>query len=99
MSDNKISTIKLLLTYFFLITLISAVGYASLFYGGHISESKVGINAYLLVGEVLMWPWLLLDFMQGYFSPQKNNLELYSSWFFQYISYFFVFFLIRKIKK
>ena len=62
------------------------------------SEINGQSNVYLMVGKALMWPWLLLDIVQGWVFPERKSLEAYSSVVFYYLAYYFVCYFYRKIR-
>lgn len=94
--------VKIIL-WFLLITMTSVLGYFLLLYGANLSEVTKEKNIYLFIGEVLMWPLALLDWMQSYLYPDRKSLEFYSSILCQYISYFLMFYLFdfmyKKLRK
>jgi len=87
---------------FTVITSIFFVGYVLSFYGGHMSEVNGKSNVYMMIGIALMWPWILLDLIQGWVFPERKSLEIYSSVGFYYLAYYlayyFVCYFYRKIR-
>lgn len=83
---------KLIIT-LIIITIISVIGYSLVMYGGHLSQGEGTRNIFLVIGELLMWPWLVLDSVQTYINPENKVLGFYSAWIFQYVGYLILFYL------
>lgn len=83
---------------FILITIISVFGYFLLFYGGYKSELESSRNLYLTLGEILMWPWFLVNIAEKYINFKNDTLEFSVFWIFQYAGYLILFYLIKWIK-
>jgi len=78
-------------------TILSGIGYFLLLYGGHISQSKGGGNIFLFSGEVIMWPWILSDYLLRNFDEDYERLGLLTAWISQYIGYLLLFILFHAV--
>lgn len=76
-----------------IITVISVIGYSLVFYGGHLSQAEGTSNLFLVLGELLMWPWVVLDSVQKYINPENKVLGLFSAWISQYVGYLLLFYI------
>jgi len=83
---------------FVIITIISIIGYLLLFYGGHKSEEEGSRNIYLILGEILMWPWFVVNLIQKYITVKNSNIEFAMFWIVQYAGYLLLFYFTEKIK-
>jgi hypothetical protein len=88
---------KWTVVYLIFTTVLSCIGYFLLLYGGHISQSEGGRNIFLLSGEVIMWPWIISDFVLKNFDENYERLGLVTGWISQYIGYLLLFIIFHAV--
>ena len=80
--------VKWVAVYFVVVSFVLAVGYFLLMYGGDLSEKSGKDNIPMLLGEFLMWPWIVTVFIKKHIFQSSPNVDLFYFWVINYAGYF-----------
>lgn len=83
---------------FLVVSVVLIVGYFLMMYGGNLSEISGKYNAYMVVGEILMWPWIVIVFIKKQLFHSDTNIGLICFWAINYTGYFLLIYVCRMIR-
>jgi len=73
------------------------VGYFLAWYGATEFEYTHEQNFYLILGKILLWPWLLWGWSRSFIFPELKTHSFYSIGISQAVGYFLLFYISDKL--